>query len=158
MPSVASDYYPLVAGRRLTYRARAAEGGGKIVVRTLKVQGEEALCERSVRWNSEPERKRRFSVRRDPDGVRVGKELEFPLPLAIGTSWGQYPREYTVESFDAVADTPAGRFTGCLKIVYLIGGGDAGSGERVYAPKIGLVREVCDEESESYEHVLEALR
>lgn len=159
---MAADYYPLIAGRRLTYRARAAEGGGRITVRTFSVgerDGERsAVGERTVEWSGEPPRTRPFSARHDRKGVTVDGELEFPLPLELGKTWSRYPREYRVESFDAVAETPAGRFTGCLKIVYLIGGGDAGSGERLYAPQVGLVRDACDEESESYEHVLEALR
>ena len=39
----------------------------------------------------------------------------------------------------AAAETPAGHFTGCLRVGYLIAAGDGGSGERLYAPGVGLV-------------------
>ena len=53
----------------------------------------------------------------------------------------------TVASLDFKTKVPAGEFTRCLRITYPIAGGDAGWGERVYAPGIGLIREVYSDEA-----------
>jgi len=45
-------------------------------------------------------------------------------------------------------ETPAGKFTGCLRVAYLIAEGDGGSGERFYAPGVGLVKAVDNDEGE----------
>jgi len=63
-------------------------------------------------------------------------------------------RTMSSPALDAVTTVPAGTFRDCLKVSYLIAGGDAGYGERYYAPSIGFVREVCADESDPYEHVL----
>jgi hypothetical protein len=42
-------------------------------------------------------------------------------------------------------------------VVYAIAGGDGGSGERLYAPGVGLVRETCHDEADPWEARLTAL-
>ena len=59
-----------------------------------------------------------------------------------------------MEDANASAETPAGRFSGCLRVGYLIAAGDAGCGERFYAPGLGLVRETCADEADPFELVL----
>ena len=53
-----------------------------------------------------------------------------------------------------MVETPAGKFTGCLRVAYLIAEGDGGSGERHYAPGVGLVKVVENDEAEPFTHEL----
>ena len=69
----------------------------------------------------------------------------------IGRKWRHYPNEYRISAFDAVTTVPAGTFKKCMKVSYLIAGGDGGVGERYYAPGVGLVRENCMDEGDPFE-------
>jgi len=87
-----------------------------------------------------------YGVHADAEGVYAtggvigGRRMEFPLPPAIGKNWSENSHIANVAATDARVDVPAGTFMNCLKVTAAIGG-DAGKGERYYAPGIGLVYE-----------------
>lgn len=149
----APDYHPIEPGLRLEYELRRAQGVERLVLEYLDggrlrrtwsgPDGAEASVER---------------VERREDGVYHAGELVLPLPPALGRRWELPPRSCWVAALDAAVETPAGRFEGCARVAYLIAGGDAGSGERLYAPGVGLVYEACREEADPYETRLLSLR
>jgi hypothetical protein len=152
-----TDYFPLEEGLTLEYRTKNAGGEGRMSIEVLCVRREgsniKARCRRTTKWGDE-KRTTEYDVLKDPTGVYAGPEPEFPLPASLGRKWSRYPNDYELAALDAVTTVPAGTFRDCLKVSYLIGGGDAGSGERYYAPSVGFVREVCTDESDPYEYVL----
>jgi len=155
---VSADYFPLVKGSVREYAAEDASGSGTFTVEVLEVSTgggkTKAKCRRTVRWNGESEKTEDFEVVRDAKAVRSDTGVEFKLPAAVGTKWIESPNEYSIDSLDAAIETPAGRFANCLRVAYLIAGGDGGNGERHYAPGVGLVKVVHQDEGEPFKHEL----
>lgn len=149
----APDYLPLTPGQRLEYDERRAEGVRRVIV---EVSADGATLHR--RWVGEDGTPRSSGARieRRPDGVYIGGAMALPLPPRPGASWTVAPLSFRVEDAVSVALTPAGRFADCLRVSYLIAAGDAGSGERFYAPGVGLVREDCSDEGDPFELALAA--
>jgi len=139
-----NDYFPLGAGLLREYGCKSAGGSGIIRIEVLRVTvaggAATAQCRRVARLNGEPEKNEDFMVVRDAEAVRSGERIEFVLPARVGAKWESRPNQYGIEALDAEVRTPAGLFKGCMKVGYLIAGGDGGSGERYYAPGIGLVK------------------
>lgn len=139
-----TDYHPIEPGRVLEYELRRAGGawglkleylpGGRLRRTWTGEDGTQSSVE---------------SVERRSDGVYHAGVLV--LPDRAGTVWAVPPRDYRLEGFNGRARVPAGDFEGCAVVSYLIAGGDAGSGERFYAPGVGLVLETCRDESDPYE-------
>lgn len=155
------DYFPLIPGLRLDYITKNAEGSGLMRVEVLSVARRGGVlrgrCRRVTEWEGEVETEE-YAVLKRSTGVYSGPEKEFPLPAAVGRKWRRYPNEYRVESLKAVTTVPAGTFRNCLRVGYLIAGGDAGGGERYYAPGVGFVRELRSDESDPYEFLLKCAR
>lgn len=153
-----NDYFPLAVGRVLEYEAENASGLGavKIEIISIEMKGDKmtAQCRRTTKWGNEPENIAKFVVVKDAKEVRSDTGTEFVFPLKLGKKWNRHPNAYVIEALDAEVETPAGRFRDCLKVVYLIAGGDAGSGERNYAPGVGLVKVVHEDEADPFEHRL----
>lgn len=154
MKDPAVDYFPLVAGRTLHYEVDRGGEVGRLAVEVLAV--EQALgvttarC-RATETRSGDARVSEFEVVKDSSWVRVDGRQEFPLPPRPGVRWDAPPLACEVAGLDADVEVPAGAFAGCLKVSYLVAGGDAGCGDRYYAPGVGLVREDCSEESDPFE-------
>lgn len=148
------DFFPLLPGLTREYRTRSAAGIGVLRFEVLSVSWKEgktlARCRRTNIRGGRLETKE-FTARRDTSGVYSSGLKEFPLPLWKGRRWSAYPVEFEVSGLDAAVAVPAGKFGGCLKIFYRIGGGDGGSGERFYASGVGLVREECSDEADPFE-------
>lgn len=145
------DFLPLRPGLRLDYEVRRAGETRRLVVEHSAERGGSVRLLRT--WTAadgsvETDASRGASR---PDGVYLDGELVLPRPARPGAAWSRPPRAYRIESLDAEAETPAGRFAGCLRVAYLIAGGDGGCGERLYAPGLGLVREVCGDEADPFE-------
>lgn len=157
---MSADYFPLVEGSVREYKAEDASGSGTFKVEVLDVQAKDgktrARCRRTIRWNGGPEKTEDFEVVRDAKSVRSDTGVEFKLPVAVGVKWTESPNEYRIDALDAEVDTPAGKFKNCLRVTYLIAGGDGGSGERDYAPGVGLVKVVDQDEGEPFRHELTA--
>lgn len=147
------DYLPLKPGLRLEYELNRAQETRRLVVEHLAVPGGVAIRRTWTSPDGRTETETGSGERRG-DGVYYDGVLILPLPPRVGASWALPPREYRVETLDDAVETPAGRFAGCLRVGYLIAAGDGGSGERLYAPGVGLVRELCSDEADPFEVVL----
>jgi len=75
------------------------------------------------------------------DSILGGSRIELPIPLFKDKQWTENSNNNRITSINAKVQTQAGTFLNCLKVYTRIGGGDAGSAERYYAPGIGLVME-----------------
>lgn len=139
-----NDYHPIEPGRVLEYELRRA--GGRWGLRLEYLEGGRL---RRTWKGPDGEQSSVETVERRPDGVYHAGALV--LPVKAGTRWGVPPREYLLEGFAGRAAVPAGEFERCALVSYLIAGGDGGSGERYYAPGVGLVLESCRDESDPYE-------
>jgi hypothetical protein len=149
------DYYPLVEGRALEYDLRDAEGDATLRVEVVSVErsGEETNAKlRRVLTRAGHSEPLDYTARKDKRAVSTSLwGQEFPLPLTAGKSWRRYPNEYKIESLDSKTPTPAGEFSGCLEVSFLVAGGDAGGGRRFYAPGVGLVRSESSDEGDAFE-------
>ena len=145
------DFLPLAPGMRLEYEVRRAGETQNLVVEHAADAGAGVTVRRT--WTAEDGAVQTETGRaeRRADGVYFDGELALPLPARPGAEWSLPPRSYRAEALDASAETPAGRFSGCLRVGYLIAAGDGGCGERLYAPGVGLVRELCSDEADPFE-------
>jgi hypothetical protein len=145
------DYLPLSPGLRLEYEVRRAGESRRLVVEHAAAAGAGVTVRRT--WTTADGSAETESSRaeRRADGVYFDGELALPLPARNGAAWSRPPRSYRVEAAGVKAVTPAGTFSGCLRVGYLIAAGDGGCGERLYAPGVGLVRERCGDEADPFE-------
>ena len=145
------DFLPLSPGLRLEYEVRRAGETRALVVEHSAAAGPGVIVRRT--WTAADGHAQTETSRaeRRADGVYFDGELALPSPARPGASWSRPPRAYRVDVLDAEAVTPAGKFSGCLRVAYLIAAGDGGAGERLYAPGIGLVRELCGDEADPFE-------
>jgi hypothetical protein len=153
------DFFPLLAGRKMSYRTRATGGEGALVVETVRVVRRgpdrlEASCRSVARWPGQPESLREYLAVVEPSGVTNAGELEYPLPALPGAAWARPPRDFEIEGMTGEARTPAGDFSRCLVVRYTVAGGDAGAGRRFYAPGVGFVYETCSDETDPFELAL----
>jgi hypothetical protein len=151
------DYFPLVKGAVRGYVIDGARPGS-FTIEVLDVSATGAVttakCKRTMKRPGEPSRIEEFTVTKDAAGVRSGPDVEFNYPAETGTQWISPPRRFWIEALGAEVETPAGRFTGCMRVAYLIAEGDGGSGERFYAPGVGLVKVVEHDEAEPFTWLL----
>ena len=148
------DYFPLIKGAVREYSYENSAGTGGFSVEILEVSAQDASttakCRRTLNLPGEHGRIVEFTVTKDASGVHEGDAFEFKNPLAAGTEWISPPRRYWIEAIDAAVETPAGTFKDCLRVAYLIAEGDGGSGERFYAPGVGLVKVVDNDEGDPF--------
>ncbi len=154
MAVTAPDYLPLRPGLRLEYAVKRAGDDLRLVVEHLPAGAGAALLRRTWTAGDGSAQTETARVERRADGVYDGGVLVLPLPPLAGASWAVPPYGFRVEEGLAAVEVPAGRFTDCLRVGYLIAGGDGGSGERLYAPGVGLVRETCSDEADPFEAAL----
>jgi hypothetical protein len=152
------DFFPLAKGAVREYAAAKASGTGTYRIEVLEVstKGETttAKCRRTVNWMEEPAKVSELTIRKDAHGVHAGRDFEFKYPVKVGTEWIRAPRRFWIEALDAKVETPAGKFKDCLRVAYLIAEGDGGSGERLYAPGVDLVKFIENDEAEPFTHQL----
>lgn len=152
---MAKDYFPLKKGAVRVFAMSNAEGSGTLTIEVLSMAKRGAVtkakCRRTSQWVGKPAKTGTFIVTKDAKGVRSGKEVEYAAPVKTGTKWAAAQYEYWIESLSSSVRTRAGFFKGCLRVAYLIAGGDSGSGERFYAPGVGLIKVVESEESAPFE-------
>lgn len=154
-----ADYFPLVENSRWTYRHRSSDFRGEetveILIEKLEPAGKtlEAKVLLTRRRPGTHERKIRYRIRRSAEGVFSGGGVlgmarqDFLYPLHRGRTWTEPPDRHVIAGLDAEIETPAGRFTGCLRVDVYLAGGDAGSAVRFYAPGVGCVHEGFSSES-----------
>lgn len=151
-----SEYFPLQAGRFWEYEAESSRGRRRVRVELTSVEADGGTTRAAGRSRVGDGAWLEFSVVEDAASVRVEGVVEFPLPPLVGAAWDAAGDALRVASVRARAEVPAGAFAGCLRVVVLIAGGDAGTGERLYAPGVGLVRETLSDEGDPSERVLVA--
>jgi len=146
------DFFPIKQGRKLVYEYTTSESDGKdtVVVEftgtSLSADGETATARVTVESKSAI-KPVVFNVAKKAGGVFsydfIGGEnrKDFPFPLSIGAKWQSEAGDEQVVSFSSRIKVPAGNFYNCLKVSVALGGGDAGSASRFYAPGVGLVYE-----------------
>lgn len=149
-----NDYFPLIPGTSLRYSLERAGARGFVRLEILFARPEgratRARGRRVTVWEGSAPRIDAVELVSGPGGARAGGDVEFKGPVVLGTRWYAGSDECWIDGFDGVAETPAGRFTGCLRVAYLIAGGDGGSGERLYAPGVGLVSVEHRDEADPY--------
>ncbi len=153
-----SDFFPLVKGAVREYATENSRGAGTYKVEVLDVSTKDdattAECRRTLNLPGAPEAVSEFTVTKDAVGVHVGEDFEFKNPVKAGTECASSPRRTYIETLDAAVETPGGKFKGCMRVAYLIAEGDGGSGERFYAPGVGLVKVVENDEGEPFTYQL----
>lgn len=152
------DFFPLAKSAMREYSSENAQGKGTFKIEVLSVTTAGAVttakCRRTIYWNGEPPKVVEFTAVKDGKEVRSGAGTEFKLPVKAGTEWIVSPRRYWTPALDAEISTRAGTFKNCMRVAYLIAEGDGGSGERYYAPGVGLVKVVENDEAEPFTHEL----
>lgn len=152
---MAKDYFPLKKGAVRVFAMSNAEGSGTLTIEVLSVAKRgpvtKAKCRRTSQWAGKPAKTGTYTVTKDARGVISGKEVEYAAPVKVGTKWAAAQYEFWIESLASATRTRTGTFKDCLRVAYLIAGGDSGSGERFYAPGVGLVKVVESEETDPFE-------
>lgn len=151
-------YFPLIEGFAWEYQMKSAAGLSRYRFAVVSAAEDGGVLRAHCRRQFEGGPAADVTVTKDARGVFVGKALEFPLPPRLGRAWVRSPNDYRVASLDAVKAVPAGTYRGCLRVVYAIAGGDAGWGERFYAPGVGFIQETCHDEADPFEVSLLSVR
>jgi|CXWL01.1.fsa_nt_gi hypothetical protein len=158
MTQTTPDFFPLAKDSVRQYAVVKAQGKGllSIEVSAVTTAGGEtvAQCSRTTLWNEELPKVEEYEVVKNSVEVLCDGVTELKFPLQKGTEWIISPRRYTIEALDAEVATVAGVFKNCLRVAYLIAEGDGGSGERWYAPGVGLVKIVENDEGDPFTHEL----
>lgn len=149
------DYYPLKRGQKRRYRSRApGEPVVEYTVETVSVigvpRGASEATMRTTVAGAPPPRVSESSVEKTDAAVYEDTTKVLTLPPRIGDAWDVDERAYKIVSLDESVATPAGTFPECVKVQYLIAGGDAGSGARYYAPDVGFIKEECADEADPF--------
>jgi len=154
----AAEYLPLNKKAVYEYEYTSSEFTGVKAVRVEFMAYSETAKTVQVNmiiFNKTKPKVSNFVIASDASGIRssdsplAGPRLEIPFPLAYNQVWTEGYDRSRVAALNAKIAVPAGTYNGCLKIVSKLGGGDAGSAERYYAPGMGLVYEqITAEESQ----------
>jgi hypothetical protein len=151
----ATEFFPMRKSRIYEYEYTSSEflGSRKLTIEYLDYSEKEGfLTARLTAYNRTTPWVEDYSVQFKGDGLHAtssplgGPRVEIPLPLYQNRSWSEGQFYNRVTSLKHRTTVPAGTFEGCLKILTKIGGGDAGSAYRVYAPGVGLVEEALSAE------------
>ncbi len=150
-----TEFFPMLKNRIYEYEYTSSEflGSRKLTIEYLDYSEKEGfLTARLTAYNRTTPWVEDYSLRFKGDGLYAtssplgGPRLEMPLPLYQNRSWTEGAYYNRVTSLKHKTTVPAGTFEGCVKILSKIGGGDAGSAYRVYAPGVGLVEEALSAE------------
>lgn len=71
----------------------------------------------------------------------AGPRLEMPSRLALNQAWDEGQDRSRVAAVNTSIKTAAGNYTGCVRIITRLAGGQGGTINRYYAPGVGLVAE-----------------
>lgn len=152
------DYYPLKKGLRLEYDYQSNEfsAPARVVVTVLRVTGKGASASAVARMTTVlkgQETSTEYKIAKTTknintfDGIIVGGRLELQLPPKPGLKWRDQCELCEIKSVSEKVKTPAGSFSGCVRVdskIDLEGGGQA---RRYYAPGVGYVLEdYCTED------------
>jgi len=148
---MAADYFPLKERTRYEYKfvSTEFEGEARIYIDLLEVRKKtgRVVAQARMIFELRDSHTTEYTITRDAkwltsaDGVITGGRREFPLPVKEGAKWNEYPDASEVVSLSDKVSIKAGKFAGCMKIVTLLAGGDAGKSVRYYAPGVGYILE-----------------
>lgn len=151
----ATEFFPMIKNRIYEYEYTSSEflGSRRLTLEHLDYSEKEGfLTVRLTAYNRNTPWVETFSVQFKGDGLHAtssplgGPRMEIPLPLYQNRSWTEGSYYNRVTSLKHKVTVPAGTFENCVRILTKIGGGDAGSAYRVYAPGVGLVEEALSAE------------
>ena len=71
----------------------------------------------------------------------AGPRLEMPSQPALNQAWDEGQDRSRVAAVNTTIKTAAGNYTGCVRIITRLAGGQGGTTNRYYAPGVGLVAE-----------------
>jgi len=160
MPS--KDYFPLKKGLRLEYAYESNEfsAPARVVLTILRVSGKGAALSAVARMTTAlkgQETSTEYKIAKTAknvntfDGIIVGGRLELQLPPTPGLKWRDQCELCEIKSVNEKVKTPAGVFTGCVRVdskIDLEGGGHA---RRYYAPGVGYVmEEYCTDDIQAH--------
>ncbi len=136
-----SDYFPLAVGNQWTYvdRSAAQAPGTRPPERTVRIV--ERTADGFYRDNE------RGELRADADCLRDRVRRLLCRPLAVGQGWVSVTgvsatERYEIAAVDERVETPAGTFTGCVRVRAHVRAGPTAENvlELTYAPGVGPVR------------------
>ena len=149
-------YLPIQVRMVYEYEYTSSEflGSKRVTVEYKGYSEKDSLTNASITYyNKNGVKNYEFQIKVNPNGLSVSDtilagvaRIEIPFPLFKGKEWTENSDKNRVSTFSAKTSLPAGNFAGCLRITTKLGGGDAGSAERIYAPGIGLVSETITAE------------
>ena len=147
------DYFPLTPGLKLVYDTRDDGGQRTLTFEVLSASKKgrvtTAKCRQAVSGVSKPTE---YEVIRKPRGIYSPWGKEFPLPLAPDLAWLRNEHQQCwVDALDATVTVSLCEFKDCLRIWWTIDEGEGGSGERCYAPGVGLVYANSSEDGDEFE-------
>ncbi|MBI4350172.1 MAG: hypothetical protein HY550_01930 [Elusimicrobia bacterium] len=158
---MAADYFPLKEKTRYEYKFTSTEfeGEARINIDILEVKKKAGRLVARARMIFElrDSHTTEYTITRDAkwlttaDGVITGGRREFPLPAREGAKWEEYGDSSEVVSLSDKVSIRAGKFARCMKIVTMLGGGDAGKSVRYYAPGVGYILEEYNGEDKTCE-------
>ena len=162
-----ADYFPLKEKTRFEYKFTSTEfdGTARVFIDILSVKKKAAkiVAEARMIFELRDSHTTQYLITRDAkwlttaDGVIIGGRREFPLPPKEGAKWDEYPDSSEVISLSDKVSIKAGKFANCMKVVTMLGGGDAGKSVRYYAPGVGYILEEYNGEDKTCELELVAV-
>ena len=159
------DYFPLLSGLKLTYNHTSTEFDVvelvEVVFQDVQAFRTDCLARAVIsRTRMGQTKTETYSVKKSAKEVfsengPIGwGRLEYLLPALPGKEWIEEPDKHVIASIDERIETPSGVYMKCLRVNSFLGGGDAGSAIRYYAPGVGYVYEEYSGESEGARIVL----
>ncbi len=164
------DYFPLTEGRVIEYEGefdQGIEAGTWRKLEILKVTSQgnttTAECQWTYRKNGGQESVWKTTVSKDDAWMLRGEGFLpiparklFPLALVVGAQWRHDRWYYSVDALDYKLylgeDAGVPLFLeNCLQVSWHF---DEGSGENIYAPKIGLVKATSNDEQYPFGFVM----
>lgn len=156
-----ADYFPLKEKTRYEYKFTSTEFDGIasvfIDILSVKKKAAKVVAESRMIFELRDSHTTSYQITRDAkwlttaDGVIIGGRREFPLPAREGVKWDEYPDSSEIVSLSDKVSIKAGKFAKCMKIVTMLGGGDAGKSVRYYAPGVGYILEEYSGEDKTCE-------
>ncbi|MDA8130570.1 MAG: hypothetical protein M0011_03590 [Elusimicrobia bacterium] len=162
-----AEYFPLKEKTRFEYKFTSTEFDGTarvfIDILSVKKKAAKTVAEARMIFELRDSHTTQYLITRDAkwlttaDGVIIGGRREFPLPQKEGAKWDEYPDSSEIISLSDKVSIKAGKFAKCMKVVTMLGGGDAGKSVRYYAPGVGYILEEYNGEDKTCELELVAV-
>lgn len=148
------DYYPFRKGMTRTYASKTSQDVHILKIVTVAVTEDRgtqyARMRKTIEAPGKPPKVVEYDVYKDAMGVTERGEKTLPPAIKVGAAWQIFPRTYKLTSKTEKVKVPGGEFHKCVKIEYLLSGGEDGYGELYYAPNVGLIRRYVEETDDKF--------